>query len=33
MVNEREIGTFCQQGGIEPMRAPSAKKKKLVEKK
>jgi len=32
MINKREIDTFCQQYGREPIRAPSARKKKIIKK-
>ena len=32
MINKRELGTFCHQYGMEPIRAPSAKKKKIIKK-
>ena len=28
MINKKELGTFCHQHGMEPIRAPSVKKKK-----
>jgi len=30
MINKKEIGSFCQQYGMEPLRAPSTKKKKII---
>ena len=32
MVNKKELGTFCHQYGREPIKAPSAKKKKIIKK-
>ena len=32
MINKKELGTFCHQYGMEPIRAPSAKKKKIIKK-
>ena len=32
MINKKELWTFCHQYGMEPIRAPSAKKKKIIKK-
>jgi len=32
MINKKEIGTFYYQYGMEPVRAPNAKKKKIIKK-
>jgi len=32
MINKNEIRTFCHQYGMEPIRAPSARKNKIIKK-